>query len=259
MSDNNRIWDQVSHTPPSVTKTGNERDGRRVTSYPGQYVIQKLTEVFGPIGKNWGYDVVQEREDDHGIITEFHQKFPEVPIEAVPHKITHTIKINMWWKDEGSDIRNQVGYQFGHTPYRYWSRKNGYLIVDEEAPKKSLTDALKKSASLLGVAADIFMGEFDDREYVAGLMEQERIEKADNKSEEEIQIRKEFRVEFDRTLNTLSNSVSLHEAKALQLVMQKKIEARAGSHLINTDAYQKQLDDTYAGVLARLNGEKKDD
>jgi hypothetical protein len=43
--------------------------------------------------------------------------------------------------------------------------KNGFF-TDEEAPKKSLTDALTKAMSWLGFAADIHMGMWDDNKYV---------------------------------------------------------------------------------------------
>jgi hypothetical protein len=40
------------------------------------------------------------------------------------------------------------------------------LVVDEDAPKKSVTDALVKCASYLGFAGDIFSGMWDDSKYV---------------------------------------------------------------------------------------------
>ena len=39
-------------------------------------------------------------------------------------------------------------------------------FTDEEAPKKSLTDALSKAMSWLGFAADIHLGRWDDNKYV---------------------------------------------------------------------------------------------
>ncbi|MFK8333452.1 hypothetical protein M2D63_026040, partial [Pseudomonas sp. BJa5] len=38
--------------------------------------------------------------------------------------------------------------------------------TDGEAPKKSLTDAINNSLSMLGFRADVFLGIFDDRDYV---------------------------------------------------------------------------------------------
>jgi hypothetical protein len=46
--------------------------------------------------------------------------------------------------------------------------KNG-VFTDEEAPKKSLTDALTKALSMWGFSADVFLGLYDDNKYVASL------------------------------------------------------------------------------------------
>ena len=43
-------------------------------------------------------------------------------------------------------------------------RKTGAL--DDEAPKKAMTDAMTKALSHLGVSADVFLGMFDNSKYV---------------------------------------------------------------------------------------------
>ena len=48
------IWDQVKTTDKDFTKT-DDFDGRTVTSINGLYMVQRATELFGPIGKGWGY------------------------------------------------------------------------------------------------------------------------------------------------------------------------------------------------------------
>ena len=44
------------------------------------------------------------------------------------------------------------------------SKKNGGL--DDEAPKKAMTDAMTKAFSHLGLNADVFLGKFDNIKYV---------------------------------------------------------------------------------------------
>ena len=41
--------------------------------------------------------------------------------------------------------------------------------LDEDAPKKAMTDALTKALSHLGIGADVFLGKFDDNRYVAAM------------------------------------------------------------------------------------------
>ena len=48
-------------------------------------------------------------------------------------------------------------------------KKNGSL--DDEAPKKAMTDAMTKGFSHLGMSADVFMGKFDNDKYVQELKE----------------------------------------------------------------------------------------
>ena len=49
------------------------------------------------------------------------------------------------------------------------TKKNGGL--DDEAPKKAMTDALTKAFSHLGVSADVFLGMFDNSKYVEDMKE----------------------------------------------------------------------------------------
>src|SRR5690606_33640239 len=60
--------------------------------------------------------------------------------------------------------------QFGQTTF-VGRNKNGFF-TDEEAPKKSLTDAMSKCLSLLGFSADIHLGRFDDNKYVNDLRQE---------------------------------------------------------------------------------------
>ena len=43
--------------------------------------------------------------------------------------------------------------------------------LDDEAPKKALTDAMTKAFSHLGVSADVFLGLFDNNKYVQTMKE----------------------------------------------------------------------------------------
>ncbi|WP_434771820.1 hypothetical protein [Pseudomonas entomophila] len=52
------------------------------------------------------------------------------------------------------------------------------MTTDGEAPKKSLTDAIKKALSMLSFSADVFLGLFDDNAYVQQRQEETAIEVA---------------------------------------------------------------------------------
>jgi hypothetical protein len=55
-------------------------------------------------------------------------------------------------------------------------RSSGKPFTDEDAPKKSVTDALVKALSMIGFAGDIFMGRYDDSKYVNDLRAEAKAE-----------------------------------------------------------------------------------
>ncbi|CAL9958279.1 exonuclease [Vibrio phage K250 g1] len=144
------IWNQVSESDASTLKHG-KVNGQEIKSINGTAVMKKATEVFGPIGKGWGYDITKD---------EFIQGVPVLDSKAaiITHEMMHTIQIKVWYK-QGEEVITMPP-QFGHTPY---IMKTSYgPKTDFDAPKKSLTDAIKKSLSMLGFNADVFLGEWDD-------------------------------------------------------------------------------------------------
>lgn len=142
--DNMRIWDRVCMTDPKHVKpiTGKDYGGNSPKPY---WIVRRLTEEFGPCGIGWGYDIESERFD----------RFSETDT-------LHVAKVRFWYLLDGK--RGEV-VQMGQTKASY-TTGNGKFKVDEDAPKKSVTDALVKCASYLGFAGDIFMGLWDDSKYV---------------------------------------------------------------------------------------------
>ncbi len=196
---NLKIWNKVQETDPKYTKPDNYSG---FTSINGVYLIKKATEIFGPMGIGWGFDILDERYDE-GI------PFAVKDVGPVMSK-SHTLKIELWYK-QGEEIGKVIN--FGHTKYIY-KTKNGYMI-DEEAPKKSLTDAIKKCLSMLGFASDIFMGQFEDSEYVEELTRKSQIEHADDKDSERLLQIKEHQEWVAQELKCYS---LIDDAKALKTV-----------------------------------------
>ena len=71
--------------------------------------------------------------------------------------------VRLWYVMDGQ--RGELE-QVGQTKASYVTSKGSFML-DEDAPKKSVTDALVKCASYLGFAGDIFSGRWDDSKYVA--------------------------------------------------------------------------------------------
>lgn len=173
MNDNLRIWSQVEKTDPAFTKSATV-NGQKITSITTLWPIKKATEVWGPCGIGWGYEIIEDRFDQGAPIF---QKNGDDSVE-ICKSVTHTILIKLWYTYEGS--RGEV-LSYGHTPYLYRSKYG--VSEDTEAPKKSLSDALKKALSMLGFSADVFSGQFDDPNYVEATRTEYEIEKSDKRND----------------------------------------------------------------------------
>lgn len=150
------LWQAVEKTPVEHTKpiTGKTYKG---TSPKPHYLIHKATETFGPCGIGWGF-TVEERVENGAVIEDgFCEKM-------------HVAKVRVWykWNGERGEVEHIGGTMFSG---RYSS---GKVFTDEDAPKKSVTDALVKALSMIGFAGDIFMGRYDDSKYVNDLKDEAR-------------------------------------------------------------------------------------
>jgi hypothetical protein len=138
------LWERFADIDPQFTKpiTGKPYKG---TSPNPHYIIKCLTEMFGPVGVGFGWEVTAEG------------------FEPLGDEVLHWCRIRFWHgAGKGFDSYGQtkaVTIAKRGTPQQY-------AMVDEDAPKKSLTDAITKAAAQVGVAANIFLGRWDDSRYV---------------------------------------------------------------------------------------------
>nr|AKH46279.1 hypothetical protein F116p19 [uncultured marine virus] len=166
MENNNmRIWKSFPKTDENYTKVANE-GGRKLTSVTPVYMVKLATEALGPIGEGWGYTILEERFDNTQpiLLIEGDKAKGVAPVYMTDNgqivwEKTHTVVMEMW-----HGTKENTFIQYGHTKYSYMT-KNGKFYVDHEYGKKSVTDAMTKCLSLIGVCSDIYMGEFDDQNY----------------------------------------------------------------------------------------------
>lgn len=156
MADNIALWAAVEKTDPAYTKQFSRGGGFKGTATNATYLARKATEQFGPCGIGWGVQVLDEDIIEGAPLL--------IDGAVVAHERIHKVRARLWYVRDG--VRGEVE-QFGQTQI-VGKNKNGFF-TDEEAPKKSLTDAMSKCLSLLGFSADIHMGRYDDNKYVAGL------------------------------------------------------------------------------------------
>lgn len=139
------LWNSVKVTDPSAVKpiTGKSYQGNSPKPY---WLIQRATEIFGPIGIGWGVNVKSER----------FERMSETDV-------LHVATVSVWYMQDGK--RSESFDQMGGTKACY-KTNNGKLVVDEDAGKKSVTDGMVKCLSMIGFAGDIFSGQWDDSKYV---------------------------------------------------------------------------------------------
>lgn len=215
MSDNMRIWSKVEKTSPSATKKA-KVGGMEITSLNGHHLVMKATEVFGPVGIGWGWEIVEERFD----------KGPEIRggegnREVLGVELSHVVRIKLWFKLDGE--RGEVEH-YGCTPFLYKSKYG--TTTDGEAPKKSLTDAIKKCLSMLGFSADVFLGLFDDQEYVAQRQDEEAIENAEDKVAEEERQKQERLDWIKEVLELMGKAPTAAAAKKIHDSAARRLNAR---------------------------------
>lgn len=139
------LWHRAFTTDPRAVKpiTGKQYAGNSPKPY---WIVERLTDEFGPCGIGWGFQIMNER----------FERFSDTDT-------LHIAAVRFWYVLDGQ--RGELE-QIGQTKASYMTG-SGKFMLDEDAPKKSVTDALVKCASYLGFAGDIFSGRWDDSKYVA--------------------------------------------------------------------------------------------
>ncbi|WP_324028622.1 exodeoxyribonuclease VIII [Pantoea sp. JZ2] len=251
--DNMKIWRSVMRTDPRFTKdlAGAGFEG---TSINAEYMIMRATEIFGPIGTGWGFEVLEDRMLPGAPMSEAiyeDKKFigNRLLRDGDGTLITeqnHSIKIAFWYlRDDGVAERFEA---YGATKYLY-KTKHG-ITCDGEAQKKSLTDAIKKALSLLGFSADVWLGLYDQAEYKQENATEFAIKNASEKAEDVSRLRNELDEKLTRVANTIESAVSPNEAKKVFDTLAREVEVhRKAAEAKGDSEHAKYL----SGRLRRLS------
>ncbi|WP_109420224.1 hypothetical protein [Proteus terrae] len=258
-ANNLNIWKRVQRTDPRFTKPL-EGMGFVGTSINSTYMFMRATEIFGPIGEGWGYEVLEEKFIDGKPLVEpvLDERNKQVATRflrdgdgALFCEQNHSIKIRFWYIIE-CETRGEFE-SYGATPYRY--QTNYGIKVDGEVIKKSLTDAIKKALSMLGFSSDVFMGMHDNPEYLASNKLEFEIKNASEKAEDITRIRKELDEKFTKHTEVMRSAVTENELRGIASTLTREISAHIKSAQERRDNdYEKYL----SGRLRRLNQIEKE-
>ena len=215
---NLELWNAVKETDKAFTKDVNQRGG--YTSITPQYQMQEATKVFGPYGMGWGFDSI---DMDYSAIESLGLVLVKAVFFYMREGKKNTFPINNSW------------------PVKQGSR------VDSDFAKKAETNTMGKALSKLGFNADIFMGLFDDPDYVDEVTNRKNLEKAENKIEEQARQDKEWSEWKQKELKAYDLIPNLEALKSVFTGHIRKIKVRgddAAIKLFTTmkDQRKKELD-----------------
>jgi len=137
------LWNRLCRTDPAKTKQVSRGGGRKFTAIDAHSQVMRATEEWGPCGGDWKFDFEWIDTPDLWV-AEVTLCYPS----GVPTRPPCCVK--------------HVGT----------AKRENKWGVDDDAPKKAITDGLTKCLSYTGMNADVFLGLFDDNKYVAALREE---------------------------------------------------------------------------------------
>ncbi|MFS7187986.1 hypothetical protein AB6848_21205 [Serratia proteamaculans] len=250
------IWKRVMRTDPRYTKPV-DAEGFTGTSINGEYMFMRATEIFGPIGSGWGYEIFEDSMLPGAPMAEnvfegskfIGKKMLRDADGTLITELNHSIGIRFWYVR--GDERKEV-ISFGATKYLYMTNA-GKMKCDGEAKKKSLTDSIKKALSMLGFSADIFLGWFDSEEYKAENATEFAIRNASDKAEDVTRLRVELDEKLAKVADTITSAVTVNEASKVHASISREVETHRKAADAKGDKEHAQY---LAGRLRRLTALK---
>lgn len=171
--ENKQLWGWVKRPPESALKTIGGGRLKGMTDINPQWRLEIMTEIFGPCGKGWGYNIDK-------LWTE-----PGANGEALCFAL-----VQVWYRFEGEEISCIPGIG-GH---KLVMKESNGMQSNDEGYKMAVTDALSVALKALGVGAEIYYGKWDGFKYI-----------------EEPEPKKKQPGDFDKALKAIQSAKSVQE------------------------------------------------
>lgn len=145
MSSNLKVWNSVKQTPNQFLKEIKFGYLKGKSDINPQWRLMAMTQAFGTVGHGWTYRIARtwsENAPDGTVMA-----FAEVAVKT---------KVDGEWGEEFFGIGGSTIVD---------KNKNG-LQANDEGYKKAVTDALGVAFKAVGIAADIYLGNFDGSKYL---------------------------------------------------------------------------------------------
>lgn len=147
-----RLYNRFSAPPEeALKKIGGGRLRGKLDISP-QWRLKVLTEMFGPIGEGWWYEITERRVlplGDRGEVV----LLVEVTLRYVLGAHVDGAHTEPAWSQPVVGTGGNLLVEMG----------KGERHVNDEAEKMAVTDALSVCCKQLGIASDVYMGKFDTK------------------------------------------------------------------------------------------------
>ena len=142
--ENLEIWKKVAQPPREALRQIQAGRLKGKSDINPQWRFRAMTELFGPVGIGWKYNIVRLWQEP-----------------AAEGQVFAFAEVNIYHKHDGewSEAIPGIGGSMLIV-----NEKNGVHSSDE-AYKMAVTDALSVAMKALGVAADVYMGLWDGSKY----------------------------------------------------------------------------------------------
>lgn len=234
--ENLKLWESVCKTDPNFTKKA-KKGAYNFTSIAPMYQAKKATEAFGVQGIGWGVVVGSET-------------FTENTYEQT---VILSYDATLFFVVDG--VRGEIPIHASEKAC-YMTNSN-YLKIDDEVRKKVVTNAKTKGLSELGVSADVFLGQFDDPNYVNYRAYEEQIEQAEDREAEVTKKTLEFK---DWCADEIKAYTAVRSVSALHLIYEKhKISLQNKCSLLGLEPakYIRHFDKAFKEQHDKLTKEKE--
>lgn len=153
---NLRIYNSARLVPSSAIKPikGGRLNG--FSSINPMWRIEKMTELYGPYGKDWFISI---------------EKTDVVSID-ITHETVLTVELHLFVREQGTEEFGKPAIGFGTS--KLIAKETKGLRYDDDAHKKAITDAFGAAAKWFGVGGDVYYASeiAEDNKYDAPIYEQ---------------------------------------------------------------------------------------
>ena len=142
---NMELWNKVATPPTTALRRINAGRLKGMSDIKPQWRVEIMTDVYGPCGVGWKFEVTKKWTEP----VSDNQIFAFADIDLY-------IKVDDKWSDPIP----------GNGGSKLITKEKAGLHSSDEAYKMAITDALGTAMKMIGVASEVYMGNWDGSKYI---------------------------------------------------------------------------------------------